>query len=154
MAANRMNVKLDELLDDLSLTVEEREYIHVRWRLDRRARRVINLLQEAVGCRSFGERKPVLEQLVAAVQELRAQIQAERTLTPEGYVLVAEEALEALTELAVVAVQVQAARRDADRRQWLLDRLFRCVPQVLSLCPQVAAEAGAGGDDGEEGEAA
>jgi hypothetical protein len=153
MARNRVQEKLDELIDDLSLTVEEREYLYARRKSDRRAKRVMNLLQEAIDCRSFRERRHILESLVSAVQELRSQMAAARAIVPEGFELVDAEALEALREMAVAAI-LMTTNKAATKRQTMLNRVQALRQRLLNLDAEVAAEVEGGWDDEEGGEAA
>lgn len=155
MARNLVQEKLDELIDDLALTVEEREYLYARRKSDRRAKRVMNLLQEAVDCRSFRERKNILEALVPAVSELRSQMAAERFVPPAGFELIAEETLEALREIAVAAI-LMTTNKASTKRQNLYNRVQGMRERLLNLDAVVADEVAGGGDltTDEEGEAA
>ncbi len=98
--------RLDQLIADLDLTLEEREFIHRNWKTNRTARRVMNLFGEVVQERPMDKRKVLLRHLFDAVQRLRVEIVAAHFVPPEGFVLVDEGAMEEFRRLAALQLEV------------------------------------------------
>jgi hypothetical protein len=130
--------RLDQLVGDLDLTIEEREWIHAGWRTDRVACRVVNLLDEVVKERPFDKRQVLLRHLFEAVQAVRAAMAAERFVPPEGYVVVREDVLEALRELAVVQARFEGVGPTDPSRAALSSRRSDSGRTVLHVDPVVA----------------
>lgn len=130
--------RLDQLIEDLGLSIEERAWIHGHWKTDRVARRVVNLLDEVIRERPFDKRQVLLRYLFDAVKAVRAAMAAETFVTPDGYTMVRENALEALRELAFVQALLEdrgpsdPALRGLASRRAAVGRLVLNVDPVVS----------------------
>lgn len=130
--------RLDDLIEDLGLSIDERAWIHGRWKTDRVARRVVNLIDEAVRERPFDKRQVLLRHLFDAVKDVRASMAAETFVTPDGYTVVRENVLEVLRELAMVQALLEDIGPTDPSRHGLASRRAAVGRMVLNVDPVVS----------------
>lgn len=137
--AKHFQERLDEAIEALEITLEEREWIHEQNRKHPKATRLVNLMAEYLSARGLSARQGLLKLLFEAVKDVRAHLQAETMVLPAGHVLVAERRLKVLQEFA--AMGCVAVRVTGQDRAKVVNRMKGAAEAVLSLDPEVASEA-------------
>lgn len=129
--------RLNKLLEDLGLTLQEREWLYSHRKTDRCARRVVNLLGEASEATSMDAKRVVLEQLFAAVKEARVKMAASHFVQPEGHEVVPEPALEAFRSLAVLQLRLTDMGSTDPDRVAVLRKMVDVARTAAILDPEV-----------------
>lgn len=133
--------RLDQLIEDLELTVDERDYMQRHWKRNRTARRVMNLFAEVVQDRPMEKKKVLLRHLFEAVQGMRVEMAAARFVPPEGFVLIDEEALEAFRTLAALQLELLELGNNDPGREKIVRGMIDLARTAANLDPEVGAVA-------------
>ena len=129
--------RLDKLLEDLDLTLPERDWLYSHRKTDRCARRVVNLLGEAAEATGMDAKRAVLEHLFAALKEARVKMAASHFVPPVGHEVVPESALEAFRSLAVLQLRLTDMGSTDPDRAAVLRKMVDVARTAAILDPEV-----------------
>jgi hypothetical protein len=132
-----LQTKLDDLLNDLDLTIKERGWIRENWKTNRAARQVVNLIGEVTDQDTMEQKRIVLEQLFDAVKRVRKIMQSEHFNAPVGFSLVDETALDAFRQVAACQLQLATLGTRDPSRGTLIKRMNLLARTAANLDPAV-----------------
>jgi hypothetical protein len=132
-----LQTKLDDLLNDLDLTIKERGWIRKNWKTNRAARQVVNLIGEVVEQKTMEQKRIVLEQLFDAVKRARKIMQSEHFDAPDGFSLIDEAALDAFRKVAACQIQLATLGTRDPARGSLIRQMNILAHTAANLDPAV-----------------